>query len=96
MPGRVRLVVFAIPVLFAAPLFAQRYPEHDHTVFHRAAQPAKHSSAAANAAPANRTPVAAANTTTRTADANRRHGVTFNTAPPSTEGQNPQSPQAPK
>jgi hypothetical protein len=82
--------------LLAAPLFAQRYPEHDHTVFHRAAPPAKHSSTAANATAANRTPVAASSSSTRTPDANRHHDVTFNTTPSSTEARNPQVPQAPK
>jgi hypothetical protein len=95
-PGQVRRVVFAIPVLLAAPLLAQRYQEHDHTVFHRSAPPAKHQSATAGTTIAKPTPAAASSTPTRTADANRHHDVTFNPSPSSTEGPNPQSQQAPK
>ena len=33
--GRLPLPAIVVPILLAGSLFAQRYPERDHTVFHR-------------------------------------------------------------
>jgi len=98
MPGRVRLVVFAMPVLFAAPLFAQQYQERDHTVFHRPAPATttKRPVTATGTAAATRTPVAASSTSSRTPESNRRHELTYGQAPTLTEPHTSQTQQAPK
>jgi hypothetical protein len=95
--GRVRLVVFATPVLFAASLFAQQYQEHDHTVFHRpppATTMKRPTAGGTSATP--RTSVAASSANSRTPESNRRHELTYGQAPTLSEQHTNQTPQAPK
>jgi hypothetical protein len=98
MSGRVRLVVFAIPVLFAAALFAQQYQEHDHTVFHRPAPATtmKRPATAVGTPATTRTPVAASSANSKTPESNRRHELTYGQAPTLTEPHTTQTQQAPK
>ncbi|MGA8874255.1 MAG: hypothetical protein WB555_01920 [Candidatus Korobacteraceae bacterium] len=94
-PGRTLLLAFAAPILLAAPLLAQRYEEHDHTVFHRPVPPPpKHQSGTPNTAAGSHAPVATnSGNAARTSDPNRHHDVTFNSPPSSTEIRTPQTPQ---
>jgi len=80
-PGHYSLLLAASFALMTAPLLAQRYPEHDHTVFHRPAPP-KHQVATSAA---NRPSAVVPNTSTHAADQTRRHEVTLGTPPASVE-----------
>jgi len=85
---RSRLLFLAITTLLTGSLFAQRYPEHDHTVFHRPAPPpVKRQST--GAVPGNK-PVATP-TPSRPADSTRRHD-----APPGSPAADQHTPPAPK
>lgn len=91
-PSRIQLLAFALPLLFAGSLFAQRYQDRDHTVFHRPApattgQRHQSSSSGASALPHRSAP------TSTTAHA---HQTQLGGAQPANETHNPPTLQVPQ
>ena len=87
-PGHYSLLLAACFALMTAPLLAQRYQEHDHTVFHRPAPPPKHQVATAAV---NHPSAAVPGATAHASDPARRHDATLGTPPAAVEPHVPQA-----